>query len=201
MDAVIGGVLTLVFLQFALLALPIWVPYDVFGGSVASDLEYEQVTVRSDMPIDDWKVLAPSVENATEVEGGGPGGGGPCYVLKVPRHKKWTRALRELAALAADPGHRLRILDVSGSSAEMQVKLLVEDPGQISWLHTVPGVSVLFPFELPYDNMVAADGVTRRWLAAAVRIPDLLQVLAELEERPGLTVVQVYEFLGGEEDI
>lgn len=183
-DLVPGMVMTGVFGQLSLLALPVRLMY---GESYETDTMVEELVVldRGAVP----RLASCEVLNsvAVSVQLIAP----RLIRLKVPTFKGLTTAVLELSRRAP----HLQLLDISGQR-EVQVK--VEASGgpaaadmEKARLKHEDGVQVMFSYAFP---VAASGGEPPTQISLSVAVPRLCNVVRYVDSRPALAVAQIYDF-------
>ena len=166
-DFIPGIVMSIIFSQLALLALPLRLALGDEYSEDSQATQYEQLILATKS---DWEDIDGII--ATSVVPG-------LYILEVPSLGKFTQALVDIA----HNGGESQVLAIS-SHTEIQMRVSVEtrQQGELTkvrlLLEEMEGVSVLFDYNLP---VTGTAGDRRSEICLCVQVSHLLQVIRQME--------------------
>lgn len=202
MDVVIGLILTFMFLQMQLMALPLRLLY---GAENAYELVRVLVWTTGEV---DWARVDSGCSVVARFRPGEDGRltglddatfgarlepranadkNGAVYLLETRRFAAFSKLIVSLAHLPND----VQILQINNSTNDMQVRVVASDTGALTWLHQLPGAAVVCTYVLPRMG-VASDG--QRNVALRVPLGQLLSTILRLDNHPRVSVAQIYDF-------
>ncbi|TEB18997.1 oxidoreductase [Perkinsus sp. BL_2016] len=177
MDVIIGVVLTLLFAQLWVLAIPLRLLY---GGENPSEGESSQllVTVPSHSTVD-W----PRIDSRIQWQSLGTKNNSSLFLLTIPKHIPFTEILLKISHSV----EHIQLIEISGQRDDMQIEVTVDKKNAINPLKRLAGARYLYDYQYPTDP-------TTTYCALSVNINQLFEVLAELQNHSA-KVLQIYDFL------
>jgi hypothetical protein len=177
-DAIPGVVMTGLFAQLQLLAMPLLQAQPAAGYD-----GFDQSRLMEDIVIQaytgfDWGAVSEEIKAEVIVPG--------LYLLHVPTFKPLTKVLIDIAAVPSAV-----IFDISGQQ-EVQVRVVVKQRNQIDALQ-LKGVDIKLDYKYPTDGSQDEPGTN---VALCVQVPYLLPLIRECR-RIGACVAQIYDFWCG----
>jgi FAD/FMN-containing dehydrogenase len=178
MDVIIGFVLTILFVQLWILALPLRLLY---GGENPSEGESEQiiVTVPSHSNVD-W----PRIDARIQWQSLGMKNNSALFLLTIPKHLPFTEILLKINH-AVDG---IQLIEISGQRDDMQVEVTAAQKSAINPLKRLAGARYLYDYQYPTDPATT-------YCSLSVKISQLFAVLEELQSHAHVKVLQIYDFL------
>lgn len=177
MNATILPVLTVLFIQLALLALPLVVLYGKENPPAETEeLRIEVTGAQADI---DWRAVDLRITVVGTFRD--PTRNSISYELDVPRHRPFTEALKKIATHVAGA----KLLSVSRQT-EVCVELIVKSEDDSAWIRGQSGCELNYSFTYPSDGS--------QHVAATVQTYRLLAFIHNCESR-GIAVAQIFDFL------
>lgn len=178
MDVIIGFVLTSLFAQLWLLAIPLRLLY---GGENPSEGEHQQLLVtvprRNNV---DWSRIDARIQWRSL----GTKSDRDLQLLTIPKHLPFTEILLKINDLVEG----IQLVEISGQRDDMQIEVVVSQKKSISSLKRLADVRYLYDYQYPTNPDAT-------YCALSINIDRLFDVLKELQNHAHVKVLQIYDFL------
>jgi SAM-dependent methyltransferase len=184
MNVVIGPVLTTLFLQLMVLALPIRMLYGTSNED--AEPEYEEVKIVTETQTNftqevDSRIRVLEVIRIDDDDFNDHWG----YTLTLPRHVPFTEILRKLASKLSSSA---QLISVSNQT-DLQVEVICPSNKVFAWMSDFPRCEVLYQLEYPTDP-------TKLHVAIGVQVSELLELIRACEMPASeVQLKQVFDFL------
>jgi hypothetical protein len=177
MNATILPVLSILFLQLAILSIPLMLLYGSENG--ATEMEELVIEVSGEDAIDwrtavDNRIAVISAVRQTER-------GTVFYEVDVPRHVPFTQILKKISSAVPTAA----LISVSRQT-DLSVEVILTSTDDIAWLRDQSGCDLNYTFEYPSDHSLHA--------ALTIQTLSLFAFIRHCEAK-GIRVAQLFDFL------